>query len=309
MYLCVYVPLLVSALFAVVAPGAARRLPPAACAWLLSAGGLLVAAASSAALLLLSLTLAARLPQLAQLGHWSQAALRRDDPVATPVAAAALLLLVVVSVRAARALAQTGSALREAYRVAAALPAHGAELTVLDSPQPGAYAVPGRPGRAGRIVVTTGLLRRLGAGERRALLSHERSHLVHRHHLHHCAASLAAAANPLLRRLPAAVATSCERWADEDAAADCDRDVVADALTRAGTGGRLAGNRLVLAGVVDVADRIQALRAPPPRLTVWRLALVVAALVALVAAAALSLADAAHDLNALFETAQAALAG
>ena len=95
---------------------------------------------------------------------------------------------------------------------------------MLDDPAPRAFAVPGRPGR---IAMSTGLLRVLRRDQRRAVLAHERSHLRHRHHLHQTAAVLAAAANPLLYRLPAAVALSVERWADEDAAATCDRRSVA----------------------------------------------------------------------------------
>ena len=87
------------------------------------------------------------------------------------------------------------AALLAAYRLAAALPTSGGELAVIDHPAQQAYAVPGHPGR---IVVSTGVLRGLNAGERRAVLAHERAHLTHRHHLHHTVAHLAAAANPSL---------------------------------------------------------------------------------------------------------------
>ncbi|MDX6211908.1 MAG: hypothetical protein QOF82_995 [Frankiales bacterium] len=300
MHLSVYLPVVFSALFGLAAPVLSRRLPPAAATWLLSAGGLLAAAATAVALALLGFTLVAEAPVFAAPGHWADSTLQARNPVAAPVAAVALAVLGLLAVRSGRTLLRRFAAVRAAHRLAAALRGDDAELVVLDSPDTTAYAVPGRPGR---IVVSRGLLRRLDAGERRALLAHERAHLTRHHHLHQSAALLAAAANPLLWRLPAQVAATCERWADEDAAATARRDVVAAALTRAGTGGRLpAGPAVVLAGVVDVADRIVALAAPAPRLSVWRTAL----LVGLVGAATTAVAIAAHDTERLFELARAA---
>src|SRR5207253_82942 len=169
------------------------------------------------------------------------------------IAAAATAALLLLAVRFVRAGLRRLAALHAAYRLAAVLPASGGELAVIDHPAQQAYAVPGHPGR---IVVSTGVLRGLNAGERRAVLAHERAHLAHRHHLHHTVAHLAAAANPLLARLPDAVALSTERWADEKAAATCRRDIVADALTYAATVSTrvLATPAVVLAaGATDVA--------------------------------------------------------
>jgi Zn-dependent protease with chaperone function len=299
MHLSVYLPLLFSGLFGLAAPVLARRLPPAVGSWLLSVGGLLAAAGSAASLALLGFTLLGQAPLLAARGHWSDATLRHADPVAAPIAAAATAALLMLAVRFVVAGVRRLSALRDAYRLAAALPASGGELAVIDHPSQHAYAVPGRPGR---IVVSTGLLRSLDSGQRRAVLAHERAHLNHRHHLHQTVAHLAAAANPLLRRLPAAVALSTERWADEDAAATCRRDTVADALAHAAVGARLlAASAVVLAAAVtDVADRVVALRAPAPRLTLWRVAL----LLGLLAATAAAVLEAAHDTERLFEIAQ-----
>jgi len=193
MQLSVYLPLLFSGLFGLAAPVLARRLPPAVGTWLLSVGGLLAAAGSAAALALLGFTLVGQAPLLANQGHWSDTTLRHADPVAAPIAAAATGVLLLLASRVVAAGSRRLSALREAYRLAAALPASGGELAVIDDPGQQAYAVPGRPGR---IVVSTGLLRGLNAGERRAVLAHERAHLAHRHHLHHTVAHLAAAACP-----------------------------------------------------------------------------------------------------------------
>jgi Peptidase family M48 len=296
MHISVYLTLAFSALFGASA-SFARRLPPALATCALSAGGLLVAAASTAALGFLGLTALGQVPLLARLGRWSTPELTRHNPVPTSLACIALLLLTFLAVRVTRALLAAASALLESHRVAAGLAAHSGELVVIDRPEPAAYAVPGHPGR---IVISTGLLRRLNAGERRAVLSHERAHLTQHHHLHHTAAALAAAANPFLVRLPALVAASCERWADESAGRDVPRVVVADALTSAGTGALRPSNMAVLAGVVDVADRVLALQRPTPRVARWR----VMALASLLGVVALTTLDAGYDVNGLFEGAQ-----
>jgi len=300
MHLSVYLPVLFSGLFGVVAPVLARRLPPAVGTWLLSVGGMLAAAGSAASLALLGFTLVGQSPLLAARGHWSDTALRHADPVAAPVAVVALIVLAVLTVRFAAAGVRRLTALRDAYRLAASMPASGGELAVIEHPGPQAHAVPGRPGR---IVVSTGLLRDLDAGQRRAVLAHERAHLTHRHHLHHTVAHLAAAANPLLRGLPTAVALSTERWADESAAVTCRRDTVAAALTHAALGRArlLAVPSVVLAAAAtEIATRVQALRAPAPRLTLWRVAL----LVALLLATAATVLEAARETERLFELAQ-----
>lgn len=206
MHLAIYLPLLCTAIFGQLAPTLARRLPPAAGTWLLSAGGLLAATASAAYLTLLA-PLVGESPRLAARAHWSDQTLRHANPVPTPVAAAALVVLALLAVRVAVAAARRACASHETYRLAATLCAPAGDLAVLDSAEPHAYAVPGRPGR---IVVSTGLLRRLDAHQRRALLEHERAHLTGHHHWHHTAARLAAAANPLLHQVPAGVTLTCE---------------------------------------------------------------------------------------------------
>jgi len=298
-----YLPLLLSALFALAAPALARRLPPHVATWLLSGGGLVAAAASSASLALLAFDGFAQAPLLASRGQWSGSVLRHHDPSAVPVGIAATVAVCVLALRFLRIAGRRLAALLGAHRLAAALPATG-ELAVLRSPDRQAFAVPGRPGR---IAVTTGLLRGLDGGQRRALLEHERSHLRHRHHLHHTACQLAAAVNPLLCRLIPAVEQTTERWADEDAASVCPRGTVAGALSRAATGNRPAAPATVLAAAAaDVADRIGALGDPAPRLTWWRIGLPAGLLLA----AALAVAVAMRDTEQLIELAERAyLAG
>jgi Zn-dependent protease with chaperone function len=294
----VYLPFVASALFGIMAPRLARALPPALATWLMSVGALLSAAATSAALGLLALPLVAQLPALSSAGRWSDSVLRRQEGLAPPVSLLALVLVVVLGAAGLRVLAQRGAALRSAFRLARALPWPG-ELAVVDDGARAAFAVPAWPGR---IVVTSGMLRELDAGERRALLAHERSHLRHRHHLHQAATALAAAANPLLWRLPAAVRLSCERWADEDAAATCHRETAAAALVRAALGRSPCPPGVLAAAATDVAVRIAALRSPAPRAPRWRVLALVAVVVAAVAAAL----EAAHDTEQIFELAQAA---
>jgi Zn-dependent protease with chaperone function len=294
-----YAPLLLAGLFGAVAPIVARRLWPAWGTWLLSVGGLIAAGGSVAVLGFLAFSWVGRAPLLAAQGHWSTTTLRHADPVPAAVELAALLGLAVVSVRVVAVALRRGRAVVQAYRLAARLPAHGGELAVLDDPAPVAYAVPGRPGR---IVASTGLVRALDAGERRAVLAHERSHLRHRHHLHHAAGQLAAATNPLLRRIPAALLLATERWADEDAARTVRRDTVARALTRsARTRPPHTHAGVVLAVAAEqIAARVHALQEPPPRPTAWR----IAALITLLAVCAGSTLAAAHETERLFEVAK-----
>lgn len=297
----VTLPLALAAIFGLAAPALARRLPPALGSWLLSFGAVLAAAASSASLGLIALVYLAQLPLLRAQGQWSDAVLRGSGvpPLAGLLASVAVAAFAMRFVRVAW---RRAAALVAAHRLAAALPAAGGELAVVDAPRPQALAVPGRPGR---IVVSTGLLRSLDAAQRRAVLAHERAHLRQGHHWHHTAVALAVAVNPLLRRVPAALEACCERWADERAAAVSGRASVAAALTRTAATGRCAqalAPEVVLAATSgDVVARIDALQGPAPRLFRRRLALPGL----LLGATAVAVAMALHDVNALFEHAQA----
>lgn len=295
-----YLPLLLSAVFGWAAPLLARRLPPQVATWLLSAGGLIAAAASSVSLGLLALDALAQAPLLAARGQWSGAVLRHHDPLSVPVGALAVVAVGIFALRFLRTGSRRWAALVDARRLAAALPGGTGELSVVDVGDRHAFAVPGRPGR---IAVTTGMLRSLDGSQRRALLAHERSHLRHHHHLHHTACQLAAAVNPLLRRLVVAVELATERWADEDAAAVCARTTVAGALARAATGNRLGAPAVVLAAAAtDVAYRIGALRDPAPRLAWWRIGLPGGLLLVTAVAVAIAM----RDTEQLFDLAERA---
>jgi beta-lactamase regulating signal transducer with metallopeptidase domain len=293
-------PLALSAVFGALAPTLARRLPPATATWLLSGGAAMAAVASSATVALLGLFFLAQSPLLSSQGRWSNHVLRLHAHQAQLLGAAAVAAALIVAARFTRAATRRLVAVRDAYRLAATLSGTHSELVVLEAPTRQALAVPGRPGR---IVATSALLRSLDASQRRALLAHERAHLAHRHHLHQSVGALAAALNPLLARVPPALERSCERWADEDAAHECPRSAVAAALTRAATSSRPTAPAVVLAaGAADVAERIGALHQPAPRLALWR----VVVLIGLLAATAAAVAVAMHDTEHLFELAQAA---
>lgn len=294
----VLLPLALSALFGLAAPALARRLPPGLATWLLSAGSIVAAAASTASLGLIALVGCAQLPQASVEGKWSDAVLASASGVPAWAGIAAAVLVVGFAARFVRVAARRGRAVLHAHRIAAALPARGGELVVIDADTRQALAVPGRPGR---IVITTGMLRSLEGAQRRALLAHERAHLARGHHWHQSAAALARAANPLLWRVPAALELCCERWADEDAAAVSARSTVAAALTRVVATGRMGPSVVLAAGAGDVAARIGALAEPPPRAGRWSTAAGTLLLVSIAVAVAVAL----HDVEGLFEHAQA----
>lgn len=297
--LMILLPLLFGAAFGLSVPGLSRRLPPAFATWLLSVGALLLAVASCASLAVIAFGMLARTPALAAQGRWSGAVLARHHLGNVPAGTLACAAVAILGARFIAEATTTVRAVRDAHRLAAGLGGAGAELVVLDAEDRHAVAVPGRPGR---IAVTTGLLRVLDAGQRRAVLAHERSHLAHRHHLHVAVVRLAAAVNPLLSRLPAAAALAVERWADEDAATAVPRDTVATALTRTATdSGRVVSPVVLAVGAVDVAHRLSALD-DPPRLTPTRVVVPVGLLVA----AAVAVGVALHDTERIFELAQVA---
>lgn len=264
MTLDVIASLVATASFGMVAPWVARRLPPAQATWLLTGGGLASAGCVLAALSLIGWGLVGQLPAVAQEGHWSADIVRRGESVNRVVAALSLALLAAAAIAASLVLARRVRSVLEARGTCRRLPAAVGELVVFPGADAGAFALPGRPGR---IVVSQALLVALSPGERQALLAHERSHLRHRHHWHRTAAAVAVAANPMLLRLPAALAEGIERWADEDAALDVgSRATVADALLVAASLSRVAPPAPALAAAQGaVQRRMQALQAPPPR--------------------------------------------
>lgn len=164
---------------------------------------------------------------------------------------------------------------------------HIADIEVVPTEEPVAYAVPGSPGH---VVVSSGMLRKLRPDEQRVLLAHEHAHLRHRHHRYLRVVDLAAAAVPVLVPMRAQVRFATERWADEEAVSEVgDRRLVALAISRAAIvqAEHTSGRPLELAGL-GVLARVDALLSDPPLLRINPgLAVTVAALAATVASSAL----------------------
>ncbi|MFF4902449.1 M56 family metallopeptidase [Streptomyces sp. NPDC001068] len=301
MLISVYVPFLVTAALAVLAPPAAHRLPPRPAALALACAALVTAAGWAGSLALLAFTGVAQIPQIAEEGRWSVSVLRSQDPVYAVVAAVSTLMLAVCVVSLGVAAVRQGRHLLRARRECAELPGH-TELAVIDDDVPLAFALPGSPGR---IVVSRGMLRRLGDAEREALLAHERAHLRGRHHVFQSVWRLTAALNPLLRPVAVAGDFVLERWADEEAAERVgDRTVVAHAVGRAALASSGASRPAALAATGGVVpQRVRALLAPPPARR--RLPLLAGGV--LLAVCCASLANAASDSDRMLDSAQWAL--
>ena len=142
-----------------------------------------------------------------------------------------------------------------------AKPGPAADVRVIDGDRPAVYCLPGRR----RIVLTTGALTCLDAGQLGAVLAHERAHLAGRHHI------VLALAVALQRAFPAVgffaeatrqVAYLVEIAADDAAARRAPRLTVASALLAVAAAGVPAG--ALGASGSAAAHRIQRLINPPP---------------------------------------------
>jgi Zn-dependent protease with chaperone function len=263
----VYLPLVLGIALAVVASRLAAALPPRSGVWCLTSAATVSALSWGFSLLMISFTGLGRTSFVARYGHWSADRWRHLDPVgvwAADVAGIALVLCVAIFVRAVWREAVAAHQLR----VLTGSFGTDAIVVFVDDEAPHAYAV---GGRRPRIVVSRGLMRTLGAAERRAVLSHESAHVAHRHDLHLRVIRLAAAVNPMLRGYVPAGVLAVERWADEETAARMgDRTLVARTLLRAALAS--AAGKSVPAGVIahtgggDVGRRVTALLSAPPRL-------------------------------------------
>jgi hypothetical protein len=318
--LAVYLPLLLPLCAAAGAGPLARRLPPKVATWLLTSAAVALAALSTAVLGILALTAVLRIPLVASLAHLSATVIRREDPASLSAALAAAVLLAAATLAAAHAAWRRIRALVLVARDARCLPG-GHQVVVLPDGAADAYTVPGWPGR---IVVTAGMLDALAPAERQVLLAHEGAHADNHHYLFSALCHFAAAANPLLRPVAAAVGYTVERWADETAATHCgDRRLAARAVgkaalasSRSGTRpGRAAAAVTGIAGPVlapvrrltgqgspgPVPRRVAALLAPAPTMR----PMLVAAATAVVLVSGVAALDAAFDLHTLVELAQA----
>jgi Zn-dependent protease with chaperone function len=277
------IPFACSLLLAVTARGLSRRLSPAVATPLLTLTALATSLATGIVLSLAGFTVLARIPLVASLGGWPDDRLRAwtQLPTVWGIAAAALAggLLASALIYLGRVIWDLAGARRACRQ----LPLAGSQLMITPEDHPTAFTLP-VPLRGGAIVVSAGMLRLLPADERRALLAHESAHLRRYHTGYVLLASLAAAANPLLRPTARQVRLAVELWADQLAAREVgDGLVVARALARASLAASRpssrSGFRLAVAES-DVSARVHALTHLPPRFRPWAAASVLGLAVA-----------------------------
>ncbi|MEU5164928.1 M56 family metallopeptidase [Streptomyces mutomycini] len=271
----VYLPLVLPLTALPMARLAEQHLHPRSATRLLAAVGSTLALCSTLCLALLMVVGTAQLPGNPLPDGWSDPEVRAAVPYEEKAG------LIAIGVLAAVATAWCSTLLRHArtrIRAARALPPSAGDgfaggLTLVPSPHPYAYALPGRRGRDGRIVVSTAMMDCLDAGERRALVAHERAHLAGRHHRYLLVTQLAARANPFLLPLRTAVAYSTERWADEEAAYEVgSRRAVATAVATAALVSHHPPGPAVLpafATAGPVPRRVAALLDPAPPAGLW----------------------------------------
>ncbi|MFF9690708.1 M56 family metallopeptidase [Streptomyces sp. NPDC014623] len=271
----VYLPLVLPLTALPMARLAEQHLHPRNATRLLAVVGSTLALCSTLCLALLMVVGTAQLPGNPLPDGWSDPEVRAAVPYEEKAGLVAIGALGAVVVACGSTLLRHARTRVRATRALSSYTGHGlpGDLVVLPSPDPYAYALPGRRGRDGRIVVSTAMMECLDARERRALVAHERAHLAGRHHRYLLVTQLAARANPFLLPLRTAVAYSTERWADEEAAcAVGSRRVVATAVGRAALvphrpPGPAALPAFAAAG--PVPRRVAALLDPEPPAGLW----------------------------------------
>ncbi|BAC68877.1 hypothetical protein SAVERM_1167 [Streptomyces avermitilis MA-4680 = NBRC 14893] len=213
MILLLLIPVALPFAMPVLARRALDRLAPTAALWMLTCSAVVLAGSSLVALGAFVLTGLLEVPLFAALGELVHPLRTASNMFVVPAAAFSVGALAVCLWTLVRTVVRQSRAFRAA--TSAADDRHTAgDLCVIDSPQPDAYALPGRPHR---IVVTTGMLRSLGPDEREALFAHERAHNAGGHHYFLVAAELAAHCHPGLRAAGDAIRLAVERVADEAA--------------------------------------------------------------------------------------------
>ncbi|MCQ6246217.1 M56 family metallopeptidase [Streptomyces malaysiensis] len=305
MIYAVWLPLLVPLIAVPAARHTAARLAPRAAARLLVFCAVLLACSSTAALGALAVLGLLRLDLVASAADFSPGTLAGYASVALWTAPVAMVLLLAGFAQVIRVLGRHHKELRSEQR--ATDPAAG-ELTVRPDEYPYAYALPGRRGKPGNIVISAAMLRTLHPGEREALFAHERAHLAGHHHRFLAAAQLAAMLHPALRGLREPLAYALERWADEAAArAVGDRKLAAKAIGRAALAARESKSPAARRGAIlataggAVPRRVMALlQADDTAQPAWRRCWACAVAVALLCCLALSAVtgvDAVEDLH------------
>ena len=267
------------------------RLRPAQAVVLLAVMSIVVSLASGIALSAIAVAVIASLASVAAAGQWSAPAIRAEVPIPGWLGALAAAVVVVLLIRGVLRAGGILLALVRADRLSRDLRGGGGPVVIVDDESTDAYTI---AGLRGCVIISHRLLAELSDDERRVLTAHELSHLGRRHHLYVHMADIAAAGNPLLRPVSAAVRLGVERWADEDAAVGIgDRRVAGRALARVALLRAALGRATVatptgvprppigqipVMGVaaLHVAARVQALLEPAPRCPTTRVVMVLA---------------------------------
>lgn len=252
---------------------------PAQAVTMLSCVSLVVSLASGISLTTMAVAVIARLHSVAAEEHWSAVIIRSEIPVPNWLGTLTACAVIALLIRSAISAGTIVLALVRAERLCRQIRVDGGPVVIVDDDSADAYTV---AGLRGCVVISQRLLTAMTADERRVLTAHELSHLTRRHHLHVHLADIAAAANPLLNPVRAAVRLGVERWDDEDAATGIgDRRITGCALARVAllrsalvkgapspmTSTRSVNSPVPALGVsnLHVARRVQALLDPAPR--------------------------------------------
>jgi hypothetical protein len=247
-----FLPLGTAFALAVAATAAHRRLGPAVAARMLAVAVAAIVAAALPSMWILALGYLAHTSVLGEGFAWCKEALGLHDRVPWQVGVPALVFSFAGIVGVARVIAMQ----RRLRRLS------GGPLEVADCDVAFAYTL---PGRAGQIVVSTGLLELLDDDEQAVVLAHERAHGEHRHDRFLLLARLAETVLPPLRPLTRRLHFSLERWADEAAVAATggDRRFVARTLAKTALAGAAPAGALSFMSL-GVPARVAALMAPAP---------------------------------------------
>lgn len=261
MLILLVLPWIASLLFAACAPRLARRSRPDVAARVLLACGLALTATAMTSAALVAFVGLARIPFVAQLGHWTGPAPRNQQlvPWWLGILGAAVIMIIALT------FLRRAEKFRGAVLAGAAVQRDaGGEIVHVVDDAVYAYACRPVPYRPGVILVSDGLLRTLDPDEQAAVVAHERSHVAHQHALYEAAGLLIATINPLLRPVQRAVSHSLERWADEDAATVTGRPTAARALAHAAVHVAPPTPALALGHARgEVTDRVYALLEAP----------------------------------------------
>jgi Zn-dependent protease with chaperone function len=251
----------------------ADRLRPDLSLRVFSGAAVVAAGASAVNLIVFAIKALAELPVVAQLGGWSPEVMIADTTHVPWVSWFSLVWSIGIVVAVPAAWLRRRRALRAVRSEVDWLEPDGDVVTLKDE-RVDAFALPGAPGRSGRIVVTTGILDVLDGRQSSAVIAHERAHLEGDHHRLLWWTRLAAIAHPALWPVARKMAYVVERAADEAAAAELggDRRDVARAIAVAAlAASRLGGQRrprhtLAALGAAPgvVPRRVSALMAPGP---------------------------------------------